>query len=132
MTSKKRGPNPGFVVNDEVSGADMVRVSEAINRLEGNVGKTAEKLMVSWSAEEIVRAHSRTPSCTCLAPEATINVHPDAAYALARKSPQRTAAEAGVTALAANHGGVVPLHMLGKILGPWDSLIEELIPRRRG
>ena len=120
------------VINPKVEGADMVRVSEAINRLEGSVGKTAEKLMVSWSAEDIVRASGRTPSCTCLAPVANINVHPVEAYRLARKSPQRTSAEAGVTRLAADHGGVIPLHKLSKILGPWDSLIEELIPRRRG
>ena len=131
MTRKKRGPSPNFVINDEIQGADMIRVQRAINRLEGNVGKTAEKLMVSWSAEEIVKTSIRTPSCTCLAPVANLNVHPEVAYALAGKSPQRTAAEAGVTALAANHGGNVPLHMLGKILGPWDSLIEELIPRKR-
>ena len=132
MTRKTKGRNLGFVVNDEISGGDMVSVTRAINRLEGDVGRTAEKLMVSWSAEEIVRASSRTPGCTCLSQVADIKVHPDAAYALARKSPQRAAAEAGVTRLAADHGGSIPLFKLGKMLGPWDSLIEELIPRRRG
>jgi hypothetical protein len=126
------GKRVSQVLNKDVSGNDMIRANHAINNLQGNVDNAAERLAVSWSAEEIVRHSNLTPGCTCLTPTTDILVHPDVAYALAAKSPGRERAEAGVTAIAAGYGGNVPLYALGKVLGPWDSLIEELLPRRRG
>jgi len=127
-----RGRSPNMIISDEVSGHDMIRANKAIGKLQGNVDNAAQRLAVSWSAEEIVQASNRTPGCTCLTPTTDIFVHPDVAYHLASKSPHRSTAEASVTAIAAGHGGVIPLYALGKVLGPWDSLIEELVPRRRG
>jgi hypothetical protein len=129
---KMRGRNSQMIISDEVSGNDMIRAHQEIGKLQGSVDHAAERLAVSWSAEEIVNASNRTPSCTCLSPVTNILVHPDVAYALAAKAPHRSTAEAGVTAIAAQYGGKVPLYTLGKVLGPWDSLIEELVPRRRG
>ena len=128
MSRKKPLP----ILNRDVTGNDMLQVQAAINRLEGGVSNTAQRLAVSWTAEEIVRSSGRTPGCLCPVLEASIFVNPEVAYNLARKSPQRTAAEQGVTHIAANYGGVIPLYALGKVLGPWDSLLEEVVPRRRG
>ena len=129
---KFRGRNSSMIISDEVSGNDMIRAHREIGRLAGSVDRAAERLAVTWSAEEIVHKSIKTPSCTCLAPPANILVHPVVAYALARKAPNRSTAEAGVTAIAAGYGGSIPLYTLGKVLGSWDSLIEELLPRRRG
>jgi hypothetical protein len=132
MGKKIKGYTPNFVINDEVSGNDMIRVHQKIGKLGGQVNKAAERLMVFWTAEEIVRSAVRAPGCQCPNLAADIRVHPDVAYNLARKSPAKEAAQAGVTNIASQYGGVIPLYTLSKVLGPWDSLIEELIPRRRG
>lgn len=128
----RRGSSPNMIISDEVSGNDMIRATREIGKLAGSVDNAAARLMVSWSAEEIVRSSGKTPACRCSNLPANILVHPGVAYALASKSPQSSKAVAAVTAIAAGHGGSIPLYTLSKVLGPWDSLIEELIPRRRG
>lgn len=127
----KRGYKSDMIISDEVSGTDMIRAHQAIGRLSGQVDHAAERLAISWSADEIVHRSLTTPGCTCGGTPAEIKVHPDVAYALASKAPDRSMAEAGVTAIAAQYGGNIPLHTLGKVLGPWDSLLQELTPRRR-
>lgn len=128
MSRKKALP----IMNRDVTGNDMLRVQAAINRLEGKVDNATTRMAVTWTADEIVKSSGRTPNCLCPVLEAQIYVNPEVAYNLARKSPACTSAVAGVTHLAANYGGVIPLYALGKILGPWDSLLEEVVPRRRG
>lgn len=134
MTKKFKGVHPNFVINDEISGTDVARVNQAIDVTEGKVKNAVQRLMMSWPAEDIVKVQYATRKgvrCKCpIQPE--ITVHPGVAYALARKSPSSTASGFAVTELAAQYGGSIPLRFLGKVLGPWDSLIEELTPRMRG
>lgn len=120
--------------SEEVSGTDMLKVNKAIDMTEGQIKNAIKRLAISWPAEDILRVQYATRqgvNCKC-AVEAQVKVHPDVAYRLAGKSPSPVAANQGITALAAEYGGTIPLFALGKVLGPWDSLIEELIPRRRG
>lgn len=128
---KIKGASPDFVINDEVTGGAMLQVNKRIDMTQGKVKNAMQRLMISWNATEIIMAANRTPKCLCPAPVADIKVRPDVAYALARKSPARESATQGVTSLAAQYGGRVPLWALGKVLGPWDMLIEELTQKRR-
>jgi hypothetical protein len=132
--TKRKGYSPNFVISDEVSGTSVAKVNQAIDMTEGKVKNAVKRLAISWNADDILQAHYAVQQgvrCKCkVMPEVT--VHPDVAYALAAKSPSSESSVQGVTAMAAQHGGKLPLYALGKVLGPWDMLIEELRPRLRG
>lgn len=130
MSRKIKGRRASFVINDEVTGNDMARANQ---ELAGDDRKNAiKRLMIKWSAEEILRVQYATRlGIRCKCPSvAQIDVHPLVAYNLAKKSPGKEASTQAVSALAAQYGGKVPLHSLALVLGPWDSLVEELRPRR--
>lgn len=130
MSRKIKGRRASFVINDEVTGNDMARANQELAGDDRN--NAIKRLMIKWSAEEILRVHYATRlGIRCKCPSvAQVHVHPLVAYNLAKKSPGKEASAQAVTALAAQHGGVIPLHSLGMVLGPWDSLVEELRPRR--
>lgn len=109
-----------LVIQDEVSGTDLHRANRAIDLTDGQVKSAVQRLLTYWSGDDIVRADYLRRGKA-----AEILVHPDVAYALARKSPEPENTSQAVTALGALHGGKLPLKDLAYVLGSWDSLVTE-------
>lgn len=112
-----KGVSSSVVINDGVSGTDILRATQAMDEKEAGIKEAVQRLAVKWSADDIIRANYAMNGS-----DGEILVHPPVAYDLARKCPFPSQAVEGVTKIASKTGGKVPLHMLVQVVGNWSAL----------
>jgi hypothetical protein len=112
-----KGVNVSGVINDEVSGTDMIRTSMALDGKEGRIKEAIKRLSVTWGHEDIIRTDYMSRGNP-----GEVLVFPPLAYGLARKCPFPSAAVNEVTKVASLYGGKIPLHVLSGAIGNWSSL----------